>query len=138
MYAARRDHVERVIRPSLSRGAIVLCDRFADSTRAYQGAGGDAPASLIASLEDHVLEGTTPDLTLILDLPAEVGLQRAEARGGAARFESKGLAFHERLRAGYLEIARREPERCVVVEANADIDAVTAAIGDAVDMRLAR
>ncbi len=136
MYAARRDHVERVIRPALSRGAIVLCDRFADSTRAYQGAGGDAPASLIASLEDHVLGGTIPDLTLILDLPAEVGLQRAEARGGAARFESKGLAFHERLRAGYLEIARREPERCVVIEANAAIDAVTAAISDAVDQRL--
>jgi dTMP kinase len=135
MYAARRDHVERVIRPALSRGAIVLCDRFADSTRAYQGAGGEAPASLIASLEDHVLGGTIPDLTLILDLPAEVGLQRAEARGGAARFESKGLAFHERLRAGYLEIARREPERCVVIEANAEIDDVTAAIIDAVDQR---
>lgn len=138
MYAARRDHVERVIRPALARGAIVLCDRFADSTRAYQGAGGDAPASLIASLEDHVLGGTVPDLTLILDLPSEVGLQRAEARGGAARFESKGLAFHERLRAGYLEIARREPERCVVIEANAHIDAVTAAITDAVDQRLER
>jgi dTMP kinase len=138
MYAARRDHVERVIRPALASGAVVLCDRFADSTRAYQGAGGDAPASLIASLEDHVLSGTVPDLTLILDLPAEIGLERAEARGGAARFESKGLAFHERLRAGYLEIARREPERCVVIEANADIDAVTAAISRTVDQRLAR
>ncbi|PZR35917.1 dTMP kinase [Caulobacter segnis] len=138
MYAARRDHVERVIRPALSRGAIVLCDRFADSTRAYQGAGGDAPASLIASLEGHVLGDTVPDLTLILDLPAEVGLQRAEARGGAARFESKGLDFHERLRAGYLEIGRREPERCVVIEANAAIDDVTAAIGEAVDQRLTR
>lgn len=136
MYAARRDHVERVIRPALARGAIVLCDRFADSTRAYQGAGGDAPASLIAALEDHVLGGTVPDLTLILDLPAEIGLQRAEARGGAARFESKGLAFHERLRAGYLEIARREPERCVVIEANAGIEAVTAAINDVVAQRL--
>ncbi|MDR6625506.1 dTMP kinase [Caulobacter segnis] len=138
MYAARRDHIERVIRPALSRGAIVLCDRFADSTRAYQGAGGDAPASLIASLEDHVLGGTVPDLTLILDLPPDIGLQRAEVRGGAARFESKGLPFHERLRAGYLEIARREPERCVVIEANAEIDAVTAAISDAVDQRLER
>lgn len=138
MYAARRDHVERVIRPALSRGAIVLCDRFADSTRAYQGAGGDAPASLIASLEDHVLVGTIPDMTLILDLPAEIGLQRAEARGGAARFESKGLAFHERLRAGYLDIARREPERCVVIEANAELDAVTDAIIEAVERRLER
>lgn len=136
MYAARRDHVERVIRPALARGAVVLCDRFADSTRAYQGAGGDAPATLIASLEDHVLCGTVPHLTLILDLPAEVGLIRAEARGGAARFESKGLEFHQRLRAGYLEIARIEPERCVVIDADADLDAVTAAIADAVSQRL--
>lgn len=136
MYAARRDHLERVIRPALGRGAIVLCDRFADSTRAYQGAGGDAPASLIAALEAHVLGGTVPVLTLILDLPAEVGLQRAQARGGAARFESKGLAFHERLRAGYLEIARQEPERCVVIEANAPLDAVGAAIADVVAQRL--
>ena len=136
MYAARRDHVERVIRPALARGAVVLCDRFADSTRAYQGAGGDAPATLIASLEDHVLGGTVPHLTLILDLPAEVGLTRAEARGGAARFESKGLEFHQRLRAGYLEIARVEPERCVVIDADADLDAVTAAIANAVSQRL--
>lgn len=136
MYAARRDHVERVIRPGLARGAVVLCDRYADSTRAYQGAGGDAPASLIAALEEHVLGGTVPVLTMILDLPAEVGLLRAEARGGAARFESKGLAFHERLRAGYLEIARQEPERCVVIDADAELDAVTAAISDAVSQRL--
>lgn len=136
MYAARRDHIERVIRPALARGAVVLCDRYADSTRAYQGAGGDAPASLIAALEEHVLGGTIPVLTLILDLPAEVGLQRAEARGGAARFESKGLAFHERLRAGYLEIARREPDRCVVIDADAELEAVTAAISDVVAQRL--
>lgn len=136
MYAARRDHVERVIRPALARGAVVLCDRFADSTRAYQGAGGDAPATLIASLEDHVLGGTVPNLTLILDLPAEVGLTRAEARGGAARFESKGPEFHRRLRAGYLEIARVEPERCVVIDADAEPDAVTAAIWDVVSQRL--
>lgn len=136
MYASRRDHLERVIRPALAEGKVVLCDRFADSTRAYQGAGGDAPASLIAALEDHVLNGTIPTLTLILDLPAEVGLSRAEARGGAARFESKGLDFHQRLRAGYLEIARREPERCVVIDADAELDAVTAAIVDAVTQRL--
>ncbi len=136
MYAARRDHVERVIRPALAEGKVVLCDRFADSTRAYQGAGGDAPASLIASLEEHVLNGTVPHLTLILDLPAETGLQRAEVRGGAARFESKGLDFHQRLRAGYLEIARREPERCVVIDADAELDAVTTAIAQAVAQRL--
>lgn len=137
MYASRRDHLERVIRPALAQGKVVLCDRFADSTRAYQGAGGAAPASLIAALEDHVLSGAIPNLTLILDLPAEVGLSRAEARGGAARFESKGLEFHQRLRAGYLEIARREPERCVVIDADAELDAVTAAISQAVTQRLA-
>lgn len=137
MYASRRDHLERVIRPALAQGKVVLCDRFADSTRAYQGAGGEAPASLIAAMETHVLNGTIPNLTLILDLPAEVGLRRAEARGGAARFESKGLDFHQRLRAGYLEIARREPERCVVIDGDAELDAVTRAIADAVAMRLA-
>jgi dTMP kinase len=136
MYAARRDHLERVIRPALDRGAIVLCDRFADSTRAYQGAGGDAPASLIASLEDHVLGGTIPGLTLIFDIPAEVGLQRASARGGAARFESKGLEFHERLRAGFLAIARREPDRCAVIEANNTPDEVFADVWGVVSARL--
>jgi dTMP kinase len=136
MYAARRDHLERVIRPALDRGAIVLCDRFADSTRAYQGAGGDAPASLIAALEDHVLAGSIPDLTLIFDIPASIGLDRAASRGGAARFESKGLDFHERLRAGFLAIAQREPERCAVIDANDTPDAVCGAVWDVVSSRL--
>ena len=100
MYAARRDHVERVIRPALERGAFVVCDRFADSTRAYQGAAGGTDPALIAALETHILGGTRPDLTLIFDLPVELGLERAVARPGAEmRFESKGMAFHERLRA---------------------------------------
>ncbi|MBC7669448.1 dTMP kinase [Caulobacter sp. DWR2-3-1b2] len=136
MYASRRDHLERVIRPALQRGAIVLCDRFADSTQAYQGAGGDAPLSLIKALEDHVLGGTLPDLTLIFDLPAQAGLERAMARGGEARFESKGIEFHERLGAAFLEIARREPERCVVIEAAGDIDAVWTDVWNAVSTRL--
>ncbi len=136
MYAARRDHLERVIRPALDRGTMVLCDRFADSTRAYQGAGGDAPASLISALEYHVLSGSVPDLTLIFDIPAVIGLDRAASRGGAARFESKGLDFHERLRAGFLAIAQREPERCVVIEANATPDAVFETVWDVVSARL--
>lgn len=136
MYAARRDHLERVIRPALDRGAMVLCDRFADSTRAYQGAGGDAPASLIAALEDHVLAGSIPDLTLIFDIPATVGLDRAASRGGAARFESKGLDFHERLRAGFLAIARKEPERCAVIDANAAPDLVFESVWEVVSTRL--
>jgi len=91
MYAARRDHVERVIRPGLARGAWVVCDRFADSTRAYQGAAGGTAPELIAALETYILEGTRPDLTLIFDLPVEVGLERAHIRAGTEmRFESKG------------------------------------------------
>lgn len=137
MYAARRDHLERVITPALARGAVVLCDRFSDSTRAYQGAGGNAPASLIAALEEHVLAGAMPDLTLIFDILPALGLERASVRGGAARFESKGLAFHERLRAGFLEIARREPERCVVIDASATPEVVFEAVSATVTRRLA-
>ena len=136
MYAARRDHIERVIRPALDRGAIVLCDRFADSTRAYQGAGGHAPLALIKAMEEHVLAGLKPDLTLIFDMPVADGLARAAARGGEARFESKGLAFHQRLAEAFLEIAVREPERCVVIEAAGTIDAVWADVWDAVSTRL--
>lgn len=136
MYAARRDHIERVIRPALDRGAIVLCDRFADSTRAYQGAGGAAPLALIKAMEEHVLAGLKPDLTLIFDMPVDAGLARAAARGGEARFESKGLAFHQRLAEAFLEIAIREPERCVVIEAAGTIDAVWADVWDAVSTRL--
>ena len=119
MYAARRDHVERVIRPALARGAWVVCDRFADSTRAYQGAAGGTDPGLIAAMETFILEDTRPDLTLIFDLPVEAGLARATARAGAElRFESKGLAFHERLRAGFLAIAQAEPKRCAVIDAS--------------------
>jgi dTMP kinase len=136
--AARRDHVERVIGPAVARGAAVLCDRFADSTRAYQGAGGGAPAELIAGLEGAVLGDLRPDLTLILDLPAETGLARAMGRGGAeARFEAKGLAFHERLRAAFLDIARREPERCAVIDAGQDEAAVETAIWAHIARRIA-
>ena len=139
MYAARRDHLERVIRPALERGAVVLCDRFADSTRAYQGAAGGAPQQLIADLERDVLQGTLPDLTLILDLPVEEGLKRAFGRGGAeARFEAKGADFHQRLRQAYADIAEAEPERCVVINAAREMDTVAAAIWAAVAALLSR
>lgn len=136
MYAARRDHIERVIGPALTRGAWVVCDRFADSTRAYQGAAGGTPESLIAALEAEVLGDVRPDLTLIFDLPVDVGLARAGARGGEMRFESKGLAFHERLRAGFLDIGRAEPRRCVIVDAAGSLDAVEAQVTTAVFERL--
>ncbi len=139
MYASRRDHIERVIAPALARGDWVICDRFADSTRAYQGAGGGAPGALIAALEDQVLGDTRPDLTLILDLPVEVGLARAAARDSNAetRFEAKGAAFHQRLRDGFLAIAAAEPERCVVLDGAGSIEAVAEAVWRRVSQRLA-
>jgi dTMP kinase len=138
MYAARRDHLERVIRPALARGAWVVCDRFADSTRAYQGAAGGVEPVLITALETHVLEATRPDLTLIFDLPVEVGLARAQARAGSEmRFESKGLEFHQRLREAFLAIARDEPARCALVDATGSLDEVEARAWGAVESRLA-
>jgi len=136
MYAARRDHIERLIEPALERGAWVVCDRFLDSTRAYQGAAGGAPMALIAALELDVVGAVTPDLTLILDMPVEAGLARAAERGGEGRFESKGQGFHERLRAAFLDIAAREPERCAVLSAEGEVDAVAARIWDVVAARL--
>ena len=129
--AARIDHIEALIRPALARGAIVLCDRFSDSTRAYQGAAGGLDPALIASLERVTLEGLRPDLTLILDLPPESGLARARRRGEGSetdRFEAEALGFHERLRAGFRAIAEAEPERCLVIDASPDPDVVEAAI----------
>ena len=137
MYAARRDHIERVIRPALARGAWVVCDRFADSTRAYQGAAGGTDPGLIAAMETYILEETRPDLTLIFDMPVDVGLERAHARAGSEmRFESKGLAFHERLREGFLAVARAEPERCAVIDARSSLDEVELAVWAAVESRL--
>jgi dTMP kinase len=136
MYAARRDHIERVIEPALTRGAWVVCDRFADSTRAYQGAAGGTSPALISALETYILEDVRPDLTLIFDLPVDVGLARAQSRGGEMRFESKGLAFHERLREGFRAIAANEPHRCAVIDGSQSMDAVEAAIWQAVSQRL--
>jgi len=137
MYAARRDHVERVIFPALARGAVVVCDRFIDSTRAYQGAGGGAPEALITMLEAQVLDHTWPDLTLVFDLPVEIGLGRAAGRGDQeTRFEEMDLGFHARLRAAFLEIARRDPQRCIVINAAGDADVVAARVWDAVSARL--
>ena len=137
MFAARSDHLEKTIRPALEAGRWVVCDRFADSSRAYQGVGGGTPAAFIEALDAAIVGRTQPDLTLIFDLPVAVGLERAFGRGlFETRFESKGLEFHERLRAGFLDIAARHPERCVVIDAEGDQDAVEARIRDAVRARL--
>jgi dTMP kinase len=138
LYAARRDHIERAIAPALESGDWVVSDRFADSTRAYQGAAGGVPASLIQSLERYAVGETRPDLTLILDLPAELGLARAAARSGREnRFEGKGEAFHLKLRDAFLAIARVEADRCAVIDASQTPEAVDAAIWTAVEAALA-
>ena len=125
MFASRSDHLEKTIRPALDAGVWVVCDRFADSSRAYQGAGGGAAPEFIEALERAVVGEDQPVLTLILDLPVAVGLERALARGQAdTRFESKGLAFHQRLRDGFGEIARRYPERCRIIDATGSPDDV--------------
>lgn len=137
MFAARSDHLERTIRPALEAGRWVVCDRFADSSRAYQGAGGGVPAGFIETLDAAVVGPTQPDLTLVFDLPVEVGLERAFGRGlFETRFESKGLAFHERLRKGFREIAAAHPGRCVVIDADGDLDTVTDRVWAAVEDRL--
>lgn len=137
--AARNDHLRATIRPALGRGAVVLCDRFMDSTRAYQGAAGDVPVSVIDSLEKLVVGTTQPDLTFILDLPTEIGLARAAARRGNGQgdpFELRGADFHRKVRVGFLEIAKACPARCVVVDASAGADQVFAAIKREVTRRL--
>jgi dTMP kinase len=135
-FAARREHVVRSIRPMLEAGAWVICDRFADSTLAYQGAGQGLAYGTWARLCDLTLEGLQPDLTLILDLPVEAGLARAGARSAADRYEKLGADFHARIRAGFADIARREPTRCVVLDAARDAEAVYAAIAETLRQRL--
>jgi dTMP kinase len=136
VFAARADHVARTIRPALASDKFVLCDRFTDSTYAYQGVGRDMPRETIRRIESIVLEDFKPDLTLVLDIPVETGLARAKSRGAAeSRFENFDTAFHERLRQAFLDIARRSPDRCVVIDASGSEDEVASAIWDAVVRR---
>lgn len=139
-YAARRAHVEKTVKPALARGAWVISDRFADSTMAYQGYAGSVGREAVAALHKLVLGDFAPDLTLVLDLPVETGLARAKARMSGSsqaedRYERMGLAFHESLRAAFHEIARREPERCRLVDAGGNPDQVAAALWQAVAAR---
>ncbi|WP_062202575.1 dTMP kinase [Aureimonas sp. AU12] len=139
--AARLDHLTSLILPALDRDAIVLCDRFHDSTRAYQGSSDGADAEFLQSLEDATLEMRGPDLTLLLDVPAEIGLHRAAVRrSGRAvdRFEKEDLAIHERRRQAFLEIAHQEPDRCVVIDATGNAEAIEAAVEAAFRSRLPR
>lgn len=137
LYAARRDHVVRLIRPALDRREWVVCDRFADSTLAYQGYGRGLPLADLAALHRFALGDFTSDLTLVLDLPVEEGLARAARRAGSAdRFERLGRDFHERLRHGFRDIAAKEPQRCMLIDAQGDPATVHRAIVAAVNQRL--
>jgi len=135
--AARRSHLTATVWPALAQGRWVVSDRFADSTLAYQGSAGGVARADLELLHRLVAGDFAPDLTLILDLPVEVGLARARARPGAeTRFERKPRAFHEKLRQGFLDIARREPQRCALIDAAVDVDAVHRAVLAAVRQRL--
>lgn len=140
-FAARRDHLVKTVAPALARGAWVVSDRFADSTMAYQGYGHGLGREKIAALYELVVGDIRPDLTLVLDLPVAEGLARSHARAadqahGEDRYENMDVAFHERLRAGFHDIVAREPQRCVLIDASGDADAVASKIRAAVIERL--
>lgn len=125
LYAARRDHVERIIKPALKAGKWVLCDRFADSTMAYQGYGYELGRERILQVHEAALGDFNPDLTLIIDIPVDVGLKRALARrDGEDRYESMDISFHQRMRDGYIDIAKLSPERVQIVDGAGSIDDV--------------
>ena len=137
MVAARRNHLVDTIRPALDRGEWVVCDRFADSTLAYQGYGRGLPREALDALHALIAGDFKPDLTVILDVPVDVGLSRVAKRAnGGNRFEQMGREFHERLRRGFQEIARADPNRCVLIDATAELTAVQQAIRAAVRARL--
>ncbi|MDF1748769.1 MAG: dTMP kinase [Alphaproteobacteria bacterium] len=136
MYAARRDHVTRLIEPALAAGSWVICDRFSDSTMAYQGYTKALGRDWVETLDALVLGGFRPDLTLLLDIDASTGLGRAAARGGPDRFEKLGLDFHSALRNAFLDIAHKEPDRIAVIQADQTIQEITRDIIEALSQRL--
>ena len=129
--AARDDHVHAVIEPALAQGVWVLCDRFSDSTRAYQGSLGEVAPALLNAMERVTIGALKPDLTVILDVPVEIGMKRAAARRGQGvpdRFEAEGVKFHQQLREAFRQIVMREPHRCVLIDADMNADKVAARI----------
>jgi dTMP kinase len=137
--AARDDHVRTVIQPALNQGSWVLCDRFSDSTRAYQGRAGHVTPGILNAMQRVTIGDLKPDLTIILDVPVEVGLKRAAARRGPGapdRFEAEDLKFHEELREAYRQIAAEDPQRCVLIDASADPGTVAGMVWTAVRDRL--
>jgi dTMP kinase len=141
--ADRAQHVREKLRPALANGDVVISDRYSDSTTAYQGYGRGFDLKLLAELNRLASDGVTPDLTLVLDLPIETGLERTRARAkgtgrGSDRFEGERAAFHHKVREGFLAIARAEPARVVVIDADRTIGAVSAEIRAAVDVLIKR
>lgn len=138
--AARLDHVRQTIAPALQAGKWVLCDRFADSTRAYQGVAGKVDERTVRAIETVAIDGRAPDLTIILDIPVEVGMARAQARRGTAisadRFEGEAFDYHEKIRQAFVDLARDEPHRCVLIDADRAADDISADIWHAVHHRL--
>lgn len=136
-FAARADHYTTKIAPALRAGDWVLCDRFADSTRAYQGYGLGLDMKAIETLYEIALDDFRPDLTIMLDISVETGVKRMLERGADPdRYEKMDAAFHERLRQGFLDIAQKDPLRCAVIDADSDLESVTARIFDCVETRL--
>lgn len=133
MFAARSEHVTRVILPALAAGHWVLCDRYVDASYAYQGGGRQLGVAPVAALEALLPERARPDLTLLLDLPVEIGLARVNRRGSADRFEQETVAFHQRVRDAYLARARQSPQRYRIIDATAHPDEVRTAIERAVE-----
>lgn len=133
--AARHDHVEQTIRPALAAGRFVLCDRFADSTRVYQGVAGGAGLALVDRLHHLIFGDLEPDLTLILDVPVAIGLARRRKARDGGRYEGMGVDFHERVREGFLDLGRRAAGRCVVIDAAREVDAVARTVAESVGAR---
>lgn len=138
VFAARAQHLDQVIKPALARGDWVLCDRFTDATYAYQGYGRGLDQGVIGRLEELVHPGLRPDLTLLLDIDIDVGLARARERGDLDRIESEQRQFFEAVRAGYLSMAKQEPQRFAVIDASPSLDEVQAAIAARVDELVAK
>lgn len=136
MFAARAAHLNATIWPALARGEDVICDRFVDASYAYQGEGRGVPADRLAELETYVLKGFAPQLTLLFDLPPELGLSRARSRGDANRFEAEAMAFQQRVRTAYLHRAAAAPERYAVIDASQPLASVQTAIVAALEQRL--
>lgn len=134
--AARAEHMTSVIRPALYDGTWVISDRFIDSTRVYQGKLYGLERTFIEQLEKFIVAPDYPDLTLILDLPASAGIERAELRGTLSRYDAERIETHEALREGFLEIAEKEPQRCVIIDGHLPVESVETAVWQAVTAHL--